>query len=189
MLRPGGISWNLPGLVDDCYFEQPSPEWGELGVTTDNPYYHVDDQDSAGPEVITIEQPALTTTEVGYLIGVHHFVPMDSAPVFPTVTVYSNGEVIGLVGEKGIALQGREFWIAAELFWTETGPILFTSEVPADHPWISESVGTVDDLQPGRSTFRRELPAPCALRGIVFCSSASSKLRIGRRSERLTGMR
>ncbi|OIP39034.1 MAG: hypothetical protein AUK47_10795 [Deltaproteobacteria bacterium CG2_30_63_29] len=131
LLRPGGMIWNLQGARDDCFFYDRSPDWGVLGVATDNPKYHVDDFDGAGPEVITIEQPALTTGEEGYLIGVNFRVNNHFALVFPSVRVYSNGEAIGIVGEKGgIALQRGEVWIAGELFWTENGPLFVTSDVP-----------------------------------------------------------
>ncbi|PJB35350.1 MAG: hypothetical protein CO108_25955 [Deltaproteobacteria bacterium CG_4_9_14_3_um_filter_63_12] len=131
MLRPGGLVWNRQGFPMDCFFANRSPDWGVQGVTSDNPWYRVDDVDGAGPEVITIQQPALTTTEEGYLIGVFFNDPKHFSPVFPTVKVYSSEGTVEIVGEKGgVALQPREFWIAGELFWTENGPLFVTSDVP-----------------------------------------------------------
>ena len=53
LVKPEGVIYEA---TDDCYYANPSPEWGEPG-DDDNPLLAIDDVLGYGPEVITYKKP------------------------------------------------------------------------------------------------------------------------------------
>jgi len=55
LIRPGGTFFQGPG---DCYFSNPSPDWGVAGDFHDDPFLDVDNVRGFGPENINLETPS-----------------------------------------------------------------------------------------------------------------------------------
>jgi hypothetical protein len=58
----------------DCYYGNPSPDWGVLMDTSDDPVLDIDDINGAGPENVNLNEPE-NTEELGspYTVGVHYY--------------------------------------------------------------------------------------------------------------------
>jgi len=73
VLRPGGV-FGTNNQVDpnDCYFNNPDPDWGVVGDPDDNPYYPVDETQGRGednrPESVSVAFPE----EVPYRVLAHY---------------------------------------------------------------------------------------------------------------------
>ncbi len=91
---------------DDCYYANPSPDWGPAGGAAD-PNLDVDDIDGYGPENITID----TTPSSGtYHVGVHYY--CDRTPgtsTDATIHVYCMGSLIATY--SGINLATTDDWV------------------------------------------------------------------------------
>jgi hypothetical protein len=66
LIAPGG---DLFSCETDCFYSNPSPDWGIGGQWEDDPFLDVDDVDGYGPEHINISEPAIGT----YTYVVHYF--------------------------------------------------------------------------------------------------------------------
>ncbi|MBV70527.1 MAG: hypothetical protein CMH52_04180 [Myxococcales bacterium] len=73
-LHPRGADWFRDGGSFDCYFGNPTPDWGQIGRPEDNPSLDIDDTNGAGPENINLDSPENTQTLGGpYRVAVHYY--------------------------------------------------------------------------------------------------------------------
>ena len=99
LIAPGGTFFDC---TSDCFFGNPSPDWGVLGDWRDDPFLDVDDVDGHGPENINISEPVAGT----YQFKVHYYA--DSHEGFPqasktTVEVWSYGALVASFGPTSTA--------------------------------------------------------------------------------------
>lgn len=73
----------------DCFWNDPQPEWGALGVAHD-PSLDRDDTDGAGPENINL---GVLEDGAVYTIGVHYWNDWDYGSALATLRVYLWGEL------------------------------------------------------------------------------------------------
>lgn len=90
LLAPNGRMWSC----DDCFFQNPQPEWGDPNQFEDNPFLDLDDVDGFGPENINLETPQPGT----YRVLVHYYDDHDGDVPNATIEVLNFGQVIGRYG-------------------------------------------------------------------------------------------
>lgn len=66
LVMPGGTYFTCP---DDCYYGNPSPDWGVQGDFLDDPFLDYDDTDGYGPENVNLQEPAPGV----YRVWIHYF--------------------------------------------------------------------------------------------------------------------
>lgn len=95
---------------NDCYWGEPSPEWGSFDPQADdNPQLVREDVDGAGPEVIALNHPGDGT----YKVGVHYFSDHGFGPSQGRVTVYINeGKVLTT---DWVLLEAGDMWDVARI--------------------------------------------------------------------------
>ena len=95
---------------NDCYWGEPDPEWGSFDPQAgDDPSLAREDVDGAGPEVITMNNPADGT----YKVGVHYFSDHDFGPSMAKITVYLNeGKVLST---EFVPLVSGDMWDVARI--------------------------------------------------------------------------
>jgi len=112
LLKPGGIK----RTQGDCYFSnciRPlSPDWGQIGVTTDNPHLDLDDIPGDGPENINIAAPA----DGLYTVFVHDYPgSTNTAANHVTVNVYISGQLRATF-ERDISGEDTD-WMVCTVDW------------------------------------------------------------------------
>lgn len=114
------MSWNTSGTdVDlhmtdsngglECYYSRKNPDWGDAGVTTDNPQLDIDNTSGYGPETIVIPNPKPGSYTVRVVYYSDH--NSDTAiPSFVTIKVYEYGLIKGTftntLGDTGDTWEG-----------------------------------------------------------------------------------
>lgn len=118
-------------LADDwygdlvCFYANANPDWGDVGPDG-NPALQLDDNNGAGPEVITLDGPEATAPLGGpYQVGVHYyrgFNPADEfwGPTDATVRVFVQGERAGTWSR--LIENQLDLWIAVGITWGEGAP-------------------------------------------------------------------
>ncbi|MFO0749769.1 MAG: choice-of-anchor D domain-containing protein [Myxococcota bacterium] len=116
LIMPGGTFFDC---FSDCYFGNPSPDWGTTGDWHDDPFLDVDDVDGYGPENINIStpQPGTYTFKVHYYADSHQG---GSKPSDTTVEIWSYGTLLQSFGPTSTASTG----------WTWD---VFTIDWPSGH--------------------------------------------------------
>ena len=127
MLHPNAASWFSRPY--DCYFNNPTPDWGQLDNPQDDPFLDLDDFSSDGPENLTLAVPENTEVIGGeYIVGVDYYRQTDRVdgylygPTRAFVRVFINGELAwdytadGAPGYKMMMAEGH-FWEAATISW------------------------------------------------------------------------
>ncbi len=108
----------------DCYFGNPSPDWGMPGEGVDNPLYGGDVDDGYGPEAVNIVQPADAT----YVVAVaYHNDWGTGATTAPQVDVKLDGAVLHTF--EGVPLSEQDVLFMGTFTWpteaaTDTGQVL-----------------------------------------------------------------
>ena len=109
----------------DCFFGNPTPDWGELNNQSDDPYLVFDDEGSERKERFEFRRPA----EKDYYILVHYYnMPELSNILFtlPKITIEAEGQVIyemegqRLTGPGQIWNVGRFDWEAFAFVMDDT---------------------------------------------------------------------
>lgn len=118
LLHPNAEGWSSAPY--DCYFAEPTPDWGQIGNAIDDPALS-GDVVGRGPERIILRYPENTRVlGRGYFVGAHYYTyeaassPAAPVPVAVTLRVWMRGEP---VAEWSRELGPGEFWHAAALFW------------------------------------------------------------------------
>ena len=98
---------------DDCYYANPTPDWGLAGDATDDPQFLRDALTGYGPEVFGYVSPAEGTYRIAVEFANDH---LDTHPATGvTVRVYEFGVV---QGEFRKTMQSTgEFWSVADVAW------------------------------------------------------------------------
>lgn len=127
MLHPNADSWF--SSPNDCHFQNPVPDWGQLENPADDPSLDIDDINGSGPENISLNIPE--NTEVlgaPYLIGVHYYSSQDRltqfeyGPSIAKLRIFIDGELAwdftedDNPGEREMQAQDH-FWDAAQIDW------------------------------------------------------------------------
>jgi hypothetical protein len=124
-LHPLAADWFREGGQYDCYFGNPTPDWGVSGRPDDNPSLDIDDTNGAGPENINLDSPE-NTQMLGnpYRVGIHYYRasvgPFGGAdsygPSDVTLRIYLGGllahEVTRVMNDT------NDFWEVAGIIWT-----------------------------------------------------------------------
>jgi hypothetical protein len=111
MLSPDGGYYE----EGDCYFGNPTPDWGNEGVSIDDPLLDGDQESGGEPETIYLWQPE----EGAYSFYVHYFNRRDAETewTWPTLDIYVEGELHTTVEGPRLASEGK-VWIAGSFDWT-----------------------------------------------------------------------
>jgi len=109
LICPGGIYFSPPG---DCYYSNRNPDWGQPGVTEDNPSLDQDDTNGYGPENITLQQPEEGT----YTYKVHYYSDHGNGPTTATVIVYINEQPAATFSKE---LTSNEVWYVCTIDWPQ----------------------------------------------------------------------
>ena len=134
LLHPSAENWGNSQLVEpyDCYYLNPTPDWGQLANSEDDPSLDIDDINGAGPENVSLNNPQDTAVlGAPYLVGVHYYsshgrqTGYDYGPTFAKLRVYIRGELAWeyegsqgdeLPGEKEMQAEGH-FWYVNQINW------------------------------------------------------------------------
>ena len=125
--HPSSSSWFAQDGTD-CYYSNPTPDWGRPGDTNDDPSLDIDDVNGAGPENINIARPESSqSADRGYRVGVHYFaaegptVGDDYRPLKSTATVriFVDGQM-AYEGSK-LLRDTNDFWTVADVKFTGNG--------------------------------------------------------------------
>lgn len=119
--------WGMQASGWDCYFRNPSPDWGVIGQVSDDPSLDIDDTNGAGPENVNLSEPELG---VGYDVGVVYFraestfgdpeISVQEWPSYATVRIFTRGVPIAeLVGRE--LTETSQLWHVARITWCEGG--------------------------------------------------------------------
>jgi hypothetical protein len=106
LVRASGAPFEL---LNDCYFLQKNPDWGQAGWSLDDPYLDRDDLDSGGPEEINLAAPS----EDRYDIYVHYYGANRREPTFATVRIEFFG--VTALNETRLFDSCGEMWKVAEV--------------------------------------------------------------------------
>ncbi len=111
LLMPGADSskWNT---ASDCFWAVSNPDWGDRGVTEDNPRLDRDDTSGFGPEVIQIESPK----DGKYTVGVDYFDAQGQGPSVATIKIICNGEEHIYTSEP---LNPKDKWAVIDIVWAD----------------------------------------------------------------------
>lgn len=119
--------WGMQASGWDCYFRNPSPDWGVAGQVSDDPSLDIDDTNGAGPENVNLSEPELGVT---YDVGVVYFraestfgevdISVQEWPSYATVRIFTRGVPIAeLVGRE--LTETSQLWHVARVTWCEGG--------------------------------------------------------------------
>ena len=114
LVRPGAELFDCRG---DCYYQNPSPDWGAPAEPVDNPFLDVDNVTGFGPENINVADPSPGT----YTVVAHYYLDQDQAgragphPTQATVRIFVRGQ---LALESTQLLDGTDrTWEVAQIEW------------------------------------------------------------------------
>lgn len=127
LLHPNAEGWFTAPY--DCYYYNPTPDWGQLDNPDDDPSIDIDDINGNGPENISLTNPENTTTlGAPYIVGVHYYrsadrrTGFDFGPSFAKVRIFINSNLSwdfsadGDPGEKQMEAEDH-FWDVADIQW------------------------------------------------------------------------
>ncbi len=110
LVRPNGVEFE----DTDCYYANPSPDWGTPNDMSDNPYLDVDDVNGQGPETIN-----LSASPAGdYRIMIHYFADNLLGNSNASVDVYIAGTLAGTFNRN---LSCDDLWTVGIVSWNGTG--------------------------------------------------------------------
>ncbi len=104
------------GNGEDCYYANPTPDWGTIGDWHDDPFLDYDNVQGFGPENINVE-----TLQPGrYLIAIHYYLDSyedsSSTETNATVRVYFRGVLAGEYGPQHLS-DTDDMWDVVALDW------------------------------------------------------------------------
>ncbi|MEC8024321.1 MAG: hypothetical protein VX223_10335, partial [Myxococcota bacterium] len=113
LVAPGGTLFDCS---TDCFFANPSPDWGTAGDWVDDPFLDLDDVDGFGPENINISEPqaGIYTNTVHYWDDTWDGSSAQASSA--TVAVFSYGSMIAEFGPVKLDATNRT-WDVFTLEW------------------------------------------------------------------------
>jgi hypothetical protein len=137
-MHPRGASWF--DRLQDCFFGNPSPDWGNIGQLDDNPSLDIDDTDGAGPENINLDNPQSTDALGGvYRVGVHYyrstrgnFGGEEYGPSLVTMRIYLGGVLADELQQE--LVDTNDFWDVGGISWGADNRVLRTNRVGEEFP-------------------------------------------------------
>ena len=123
LLHPSASNWFTAPY--DCYYKNPTPEWGIEGDDADNPSIDIDDTNGGGPENINLNDPENTVTlSSPYLLGVHYYrssdrrTGTDFGSAFARVRVFLSGQLAWSFDDAEREMRTEDaFWDVAQINW------------------------------------------------------------------------
>ena len=109
LVRPRGQTFT----PDDCFFDNPAPDWGVRGDPSDDPFLDKDDTNGRGPETINLSTSAAAT----YDVYVHYFADNRIGPSRATVEVHVAGQSVGSYNHL---LRCNDMWRVGSFAWNGT---------------------------------------------------------------------
>lgn len=122
LAQEGYELFQSPGDVSYC---NPNPDWGESGVSSDDPLLDPDAERGPGPENIYLPVPA----DGDYTVRVHHHTDYGAKDVDATVKIWLEG---ALFSEKTIELDTNRVWEVGYIRWPEAVFVPYDRE-PTEH--------------------------------------------------------
>ena len=130
--------WGSAAGTWDCYFQNTSPDWGNVGDFLDNPSLDIDDINGAGPENVNLNQPEVG---VNYEVGAIYFRaesvfgetgrdPRIEHDSYVTVRIFARGELIGEFVDRALN-RLNQLWHVATINWCED-PLACPVVTPVD---------------------------------------------------------
>lgn len=111
LVGPGGQFFDSE---KDCFFDNMNPDWGQAGMTEDNPFLDRDDIDGFGPENIN-----LSVAEPGtYDVYVHYYSDHWRGATDATIKVHIGGQLVH--DRRMINLRCDELWHVGSVEWNGT---------------------------------------------------------------------
>ena len=137
-MHPQGAEWF--DRLQDCFFGNPSPDWGNIGELDDNPSLDIDDTDGAGPENINLDNPQDTDALGGvYRVGAHYyrstranFGGEEHGPSLVTMRIYLGGVLAEEMQQE--LVDTNDFWHVAGISWGADNRVLQTNRVGEEFP-------------------------------------------------------
>ena len=111
VLRSASSAFGVP--PDDCFYMNPTPDWGVAGDTGDDPAFLRDALTGYGPEVFGYVNPTANIFRIAVEFANDHLDANPSSEV--TVRIYEYGVVKGEF--KKTLLHAGEVWAVADLDW------------------------------------------------------------------------
>lgn len=144
--QSGAPGWNDDAQGFDCFFGNPTPDWGVQGVLTDNPTIDIDDTNGAGPENINLSNPeAGVIYDIGALyfrsestFGLDDVDVREEHPSYVSVRVFVRGELLVEFIDRELDAAQQLWWVTS-IEWCEDAAVCprveFRDEVlePADY--------------------------------------------------------
>ena len=90
----------------DCYWHNPTPNWGSFSTGFDDPWLKTIDEDGAGPEIVRLKAPE----NVLYRVGVHYWDDHGYGASYATLRVYIHENLVLEVSE--VELVKGDMWDA-----------------------------------------------------------------------------
>jgi len=106
LVREGGAAFES---LNDCYFREKNPDWGQTGWSLDDPFLDRDDINSGGPEEINLA----VAGESRYQVFVHFYGTEAFVPTAATARIEFYGQTA--LTESRLFNQCGEMWHVAEL--------------------------------------------------------------------------
>lgn len=108
-LHVGRGCWN--DIPYDCHWRNRTPDWGVVGIDTDNAGLDLDDTDGWGPENVNLNDPETAT----YRVGVEYWDDWGFGPSTVTIRIYVFGSI---VFERSREMPSEKFfWEVADIEW------------------------------------------------------------------------
>lgn len=117
LIRPGGRFFHCDS---DCFYQNPSPDWGQPNDFHDDPFLDVDNVQGFGPENINVEQPEAGVFRVIIHYYLDHYVqgeegPSESVETDATVEIFVRGQLA--LQETRHLTQTDHTWEVADVDW------------------------------------------------------------------------
>lgn len=128
----GSGDWDWSQAPYDIYYDNKTQDWGEEGVSSDNPSLDIDDTDGAGPENINLNNPPNTGANP-YKVGVYYFDDHGYGESYATVRIFIRGSLKKAYKNKFMAGTGV-FWHVADISWPSRAITDVDSRYPNGYP-------------------------------------------------------
>ncbi|MEE2903371.1 MAG: choice-of-anchor D domain-containing protein [Myxococcota bacterium] len=95
--------------LNDCYFQEKNPDWGTIGVSSDDPFLDKDDQKNGGPEEINLA----VGPSPKYRVYVHYYGGASTPSTIASVAVEFFGTEV--LNESRLFTRCGEMWEVAQV--------------------------------------------------------------------------